>query len=77
MSVNHPNEISKRDNSLSDVDSFMNELTSGLGQKKQKSHPSGGQKDDMDKLDILLKKLLQSKKITKSQLIQKLMNVSD
>lgn len=33
--------------------------------------------DDIGKLDLLLKKLIDSKKITKKQLIQKLMNVSD
>ena len=33
--------------------------------------------DDIGKLDILLKKLIDSKKITKKQLIQKLMSVNE
>ena len=35
------------------------------------------EKDDINKLDILLKKLIDTKKISKKQLIQKLMQVSD
>ena len=34
-------------------------------------------KDDISKLDVLLKNLIQTKKISKKQLIQKLMQVSD
>jgi len=33
--------------------------------------------DDINKLDLLLKKLIETKKISKKQLIQKLMQVSD
>ena len=33
--------------------------------------------DDINKLDVLLKKLIETKKISKKQLIQKLMQVSD
>ena len=46
-------------------------MSSGRGQPAQTSS------DDIGKLDILLKKLIDSKKITKKQLIQKLMNVND
>ena len=35
------------------------------------------EKDDISKLDVLLKNLIQTKKISKKQLIQKLMQVSD
>ena len=35
------------------------------------------EKDDISKLDVLLKNLVQNGKITKKQLIQKLMQVSE
>ena len=84
MSVHH--NVGQRDSSLTEVDSFLNELHGGrpdkssqhLNPSQQNSHgqvPQSG--DDIGKLDILLKQLIDSKKITKKQLIQKLMSVSE
>ena len=47
---------------MNDFENFMNDL---------------GEKDDISKLDVLLKKLIETKKISKKQLIQKLMSVQD
>lgn len=84
MSVHH--NVGQRDSSLTEVDSFLNELHGGRGDRssqhlnpsQQNSHSQVQQSgDDIGKLDILLKKLIDSKKITKKQLIQKLMSVSE
>lgn len=72
MSVHAPNNpAGGRDNSVSEVDSLLNELGGGLGNR---NHQSEGEQD-IGKLDILLKKLIDSKQITRKQLIQKLMSV--
>ena len=54
--------LSKQNNSVNDFENFMNDLS---------------EKDDISKLDVLLKKLIETKKISKKQLIQKLMQVQD
>ena len=66
MSV-HANPIGQRDNSFTELDSFLNEKPRTGNKKNQDVGQTGT--DDIDKLDLLLKKLIDTKKITKKQLI--------
>ena len=54
----------------------MSDITSSMGGIDRKLQVANAQ-DDVEILDALLKKLIDSKKITKKQLLQKLMHVND